>query len=96
MLAKVYELHMILNFKRLTDSVELGTMKGYIWKEAKFRICEENSHCEVIEYTHVAMEHLHSLLSLLDGAHGDKPKSVALVCFRDVNDLYIHRIEAVF
>jgi hypothetical protein len=33
------------------------------------------------------MEHLHSLLSLLDSAHSDKPKPTTLICFSVVNDL---------
>jgi hypothetical protein len=42
------------------------------------------------------MEHFHSLLSLLNGAHGDKPESTALVCFSVVNDLYSHKTETAF
>jgi hypothetical protein len=33
------------------------------------------------------MEHLHSLLSLLNSAHSDKPKPTTLICFSVVNDL---------
>jgi len=33
------------------------------------------------------MEHLHSLLSLLDSTHSDKTKSTAPICFSVVNDL---------